>query len=67
VVLEWDNVLVPAGQVTVDLHGHEFCQPGDVLDLLLFQLHERVEAAEVETVFKGLRESLGLFLEHNLI
>mgnify|MGYP001417598330 CR=1 FL=1 len=66
-VHEWNDVFVPAWQIAVDLHGHELCQPGDVLDLLLSQFDEGIEATEVETIFESLREASGLLLEHDLI
>ena len=66
-VLEGDNELVPAWQVASDLHGHKFGQPGDVLNLLLLEFQECVEACEVETIFESLRETRCRFLEHDLI
>ena len=66
-VLEWDDVLVPAWQVAIDLHGHKLGQPGNVLNFLLLQFEESVETAEVEAVFKGLRESSGCLFEHDLV
>lgn len=54
VVLEGHNVLVPAWQVAANLHGHQLCQPGYILNLLLLQLQESIEAAEMEAILECL-------------
>jgi len=67
VVLEWDNVFVPAWEGARDLKRDQLSQPGHVSDLLLFKLKVPVEAPVVEAVFEGKREAAGGFNEHNII
>ena len=67
VIQEWYNYLVPAGEATISLHRDEVGQPGNILDLLLLDLEIGVEAAIVELLFEGHRESLDRFFKHDLI
>lgn len=53
VVLEWNNVLVPAGQSAGDLQSNELSEPGNVGNLLLLQLQVSVETTVVEAFLEG--------------
>ena len=67
VIEEWYDDLVPAGEATISLHSDEVGQPGNILDLLLLDLEISVEAAIVELLFEGHRESLDRFFKHHLV
>ena len=61
VIEEWYNDLVPAGEASISLHCDEVGQPGNILDLLLLDFEIGVEAAIVELLLEGHRESLDRF------
>ena len=67
VVHEWHDVLVPPWDVALCLLGDQVSQQTHVLDFLLLQLDVRVEAADMELLLEGHRESLDRLLKHHLI
>ena len=67
VVLEWQDVLAPAGHLAGDADRDQLRQPHEVADLHLSQLQVPVEHAVVETVLEGQRVPLSLLNEHHVV
>jgi hypothetical protein len=67
VVLEGEDVFVPAGQLSGDVDGDEFSEPDHVLDLHLSQFEVAVEDSVMEPVLEGVGVALGLSHEHHVI
>jgi hypothetical protein len=67
VIQEWHDDLVPAWEASVGSHSDKVGEPGDVLDLLLLQLHVGIESSIVELLLEGHRESADLLFKHNFV
>jgi hypothetical protein len=66
-ILEGNNVFVPAGHLTGDTNRDQFGEPNDVTDFHLAKLNISVESGIVESVFECHGVSAGLGQKHNII
>jgi len=67
VVHEGAHVLAPSRKVARNLHLNQLSQPSHVLDFLLLEFQVRVEASNVESPLKALRELSASSREHHFI
>lgn len=66
-VFEWQNKLIPPGQLPRDPNWHQLSQPNDIFDFLFFQLQVGKEHSMVELILKCHRQPLALLHEHHVI